>query len=116
MTLIVTFGLEDDLGSSILFRNGFWMSECYVKEVLLYFLSILVKTYIFLYSRYVNYMQISYYANKKVAAMATNLNFLQYTYIFRVNNKTLYSQLFQVTWVLIMMVFLTQLLRLVLNK
>ena len=43
-------------------------------------------------------MLISYYANKKkfpkVAVVATKLNFLQYTYRFRINNKTLYSQKF----------------------
>ena len=43
-------------------------------------------------------MLISYYANEKkfpkVAVVATKLNFLQYTYRFRINNKTLYSQTF----------------------
>ena len=41
---------------------------------------------------------IGYYANKKkfpnVAVVATKLNFLQYTYRFSINHKTLYSQTF----------------------
>ena len=47
------------------FRNGFWRSELYGKEVLLNFLCILVQELHFPLLKYANYMLISYYANKK---------------------------------------------------
>ena len=46
-------------------------------------------------------MLIRYYANKKiptVVVVATKLYFLQYSYRFKINNKTLYSQTSQVTY------------------
>ena len=72
--------LTTTLGHEFYFRNGFWSSELCGKVVFLYLRYILVQKLHFLCFRYVNYMPIGYYLNKKFhkfAIVATKLNFLQ---------------------------------------
>ena len=98
MTLIMTFDIECDLGSSILFQK--WILE----------VRIIWKNGITLLSRHISskvafssvfdmliicqiaIMQIKKFP--KVAVMPTLLNFLLYTYRFRISNKTLCFQSF----------------------
>ena len=100
MTLIITFGLEEDIEFSVLFHKR-------ILEV-----RYIWKSGITLFSRHISSkvmfssasnMLINYYANKKVSQVAvvvTRLDFLQYYYRFRINEKTLYSHTFQITYML----------------
>ena len=65
MTLIMTFDIEDDLGSSILFQK--WILEIQIIwKGGITLLSMHICSSYFLCLRFANYMLISYYANKNV--------------------------------------------------
>ena len=92
------FDLEDDLGSLILFQK--WILEVRIiwkrgitllsrhissKDIFSSLSEMLIKCLLVI-------MQIKKFP--KVAVVATKLNFLQYTYRFRIDHETLYSQTF----------------------
>ena len=94
MTLILTFDIEDDLGSSLSFKK--WILEDKSGVTLLSrFISSKV-----IFSSVSNMLflcKLAIMQKKKfpkVAVVATKLNFLQYTYRSRINHRTLYSQTF----------------------
>ena len=87
MTLIMIFVIEDELGSSLLFQK--WILEA----------RIIWKSGITLLPRHISskvifssVLDMLIYAN--YAAVATKLNFLQFTCRVRINHKTVYSQTF----------------------
>ena len=98
MTFIITFDLEDDLGSSISFQKRILEVEIIWKSGItlvsrhisskVAFSSVFDKLFICLLAN----MQIKKFP--RVTVVATKLNFLEYTYRFRINHKTLYSQTF----------------------